>query len=246
MCSLFVLFCFSDTNTPRPFSTDTIGASQSFPLPAAPQERMVALLFRRQWWCSRSGANGGAPVPAPANVGPSIPPLSHQSPIQSICPIQPVANQTSHKSQFFLANPRPITIRSSQYYPSDTIQTIRSKIYDPEDPADKIQTIQPIRSSQYDPASVSSEGNPPTRPSLIRKTHPQLLQLLIFHPPQRPLPPDIFSGPLPFHLLLPSLLQIEIAPFPRPFLAFLIASPTGQSLEETLKCLMDPHRYRFC
>ena len=30
------------------------------------------------------------------------------------------------------------------------------------------------------------------------------------------------------------------------FLAFLIASPTGQSLEEIRKCLMEPHRHRFC
>ena len=76
--------------------------------------------------------------------------------------------------------------------------------------------IQMIQSIQYDQSSVSSEGNPPTRPILIRNNHPQLPQVLIFHPPQRPLPPDICSLPLLLHLLLPSLLHIEISPSPRP------------------------------
>ena len=44
-------------------------------------------------------SNGGAPVPAPANVGTSILPLSHPRPIQYICPIQIVANQFPHTSQ---------------------------------------------------------------------------------------------------------------------------------------------------
>ena len=138
-----------------------------------------------------SRANGGAPVPAPAIIGPSIPPPSHQHPIRSIRPIQPVSNQPEHKIHFLLANSRP-----------KPIQSIR---YNPDDPSN---TIQPTGPSRYDLARVSSEGNPPTRPSLIRDTHPQLPQLLIFHPPQRPLMPKICSLPLMLHVLLPSLLHI--------------------------------------
>ena len=83
-------------------------------------------LLKSQWWRSRSGANGGSTIITPANVGPSIPPPSHQCPIQSIYTIQPVENQPAHKSQFLLANPRPIQIRSSQYYPANKIHPIQS------------------------------------------------------------------------------------------------------------------------
>ena len=70
---------------------------------AAPAQLVPATTYhhppplKSQWWCSCSGANGGAPVQAGANVGPSIPPPSHQSPIQSIRPIsliQPVISQS--------------------------------------------------------------------------------------------------------------------------------------------------------
>ena len=162
-----------------------------------------------------SRANGGDPVPAPANVGPSITPQSHSFTIRSVRPIHPVASKFPHtsqhiKSQFLWANPIGlIPIQFNQYDPDNTIQTTH-----------------PIRSI------VSSEGKPPTRTSLIRKTHPQLLHLpqnldfilhllmipphLIFHPPQRPLPPEICSIPLLMNLLLPSLIRIEIAPSQRP------------------------------
>ena len=186
------------------------------------QHKYSAPLQHKRNWCQPplptarrpSRANGGAPVLAPANVGPSIPLPSHQRPIQYICPIQKLSNQPVHKIQFLLANPRPVPMRSIQCNPVDTIQPIRSSQYYL---ANTIQTIQPIRSIRYDQASVSSEGNPPTRPSLIRKTHPHLPQLLIFHPPHRPLLPDMCSLPLLFHLLITSLLKIEIAPSPRPF-----------------------------
>ena len=172
-----------------------------------PQHKYSAPLQHRRNWCQPplpttrrpSRANGGATVPAPANVGPSIPTPSHQRPIQSIHPIQPVANQPAHKSQFLLANPIPIPIGSRRYNPANTIQM-----------------IQPIRSIRYNPASISSEGKPPKRPSLTRNIHTQLPQLLIFHPPQRSLLPDICSLPLLLHLMMPSLLHIEIAPTPRP------------------------------
>ena len=171
------------------------------------QQKYYAPLQHQLNWCQPplptsyhpSRANDGAPVPKPANVGPYIPRSSHQCPIQSISPIQPV-----YKSQFLLANQRPITIRSSQYNPADTIQTIH-----------------PIWSSRYDPAILSSKWNPPTILSLIRKTHPQLPQLLIFHPPQRPLTPEIFYPPLLLHLMSTSLIHIEIALLTRPiFLPF--------------------------
>ena len=57
VCSLFVLiFCY-ETNNPRPCSTNTIGDIHRFLPPAAPQEPMVALLFRppalnRQYACT--------------------------------------------------------------------------------------------------------------------------------------------------------------------------------------------------
>ena len=170
------------------------------------QQKYSAPLQLQGNWCQPplttarhpSRDNGGAPVPEPSNVGLTIPPPSHQRTIQSIHPIQPVANQPGNKIQFLIENPRLMLIRSSQY-----------------DTANTIQTIQSIQSSLYDPSSVSSEGKTPTRPSLIRKTHLQLPQLLVFHPPQRSLPPDIFSLPHPLHIMLPSLLRIEIAPSPR-------------------------------
>ena len=143
--------------------------------------------------CRLSRANGGALVPAPANVGPYIPPPYHPRPFWSIRPIQPVAIQFYRTSQW---------IKASYYEPTQD-----RYIHDPSD------TIQPIRSrkfSQYDPVSVSSKGCPPTIPSQIIKTHTQLPQLLILHPPQRPLPQEISSLPLMLHLLLPSLIWIEI------------------------------------
>ena len=140
-CSIFVLFCCSNTNDPRHLITYAIGAGHRFPPPAAPQDPMLALPFRRQWWRSRSGGCKCW----------SIPPPSHQRPIQYICPIQPVANQPGHKSQFLL-------ILSSRY-----------------DPAYKTQSIQ---ASRYD---QSNKIHPAYH--LIRKTHPNLPQLLIFSLP---------------------------------------------------------------
>ena len=62
MCTLFVLFCFSDTNNPRPCSTDANGASHHFPYPAAPQDPTVVLLSRRPWWSYRKGPSKSAPA----------------------------------------------------------------------------------------------------------------------------------------------------------------------------------------
>ena len=62
MCTLFVLFCFSDRNTPRPCSTDTIGSRHHFTYPAAPQEQTLALLLRRPWWGYREGPSKSAPA----------------------------------------------------------------------------------------------------------------------------------------------------------------------------------------
>ena len=75
--------------------------------------------------CHPSRANGGTAVLVPDYVGPSIPPPSHQRPLQSIHITQPVAHQPAHKSQFLLADLRPIPIRSSRYDLSDMIQTIQ-------------------------------------------------------------------------------------------------------------------------
>ena len=64
MCTLFVLFCFSGTNIPRPCITDAIGASHHLPYPTNPQEPTVALLFRRPGWRCRKVPS----KPAPASV----------------------------------------------------------------------------------------------------------------------------------------------------------------------------------
>ena len=51
-----------------------------------------------------------------------------------------------------------------------------------------------------------------------------------FHPPQKPLPPEIVSPSLLLHLLPPYLLRIEIGPSPRPmFWPFLLKSPKGNT-----------------
>ena len=122
VCSLFVLFCCSDTNTLRPCSTDAIGASHHLPPPATHQEIIVALPFR--------------------SLLTSVPP-SYPCPIWSVRPIQPVASQFSRTSQRI----------KSQFLRSEPKKT-------------DTNTIQPIRSS------LSSEGNPPTIPILIRNTYP--------------------------------------------------------------------------
>ena len=115
---------------------------------AAPTQLVPATASHRppplnsQWWRSRSGPNGGSPVLATANVVPSMPPPSHQCPVQSIRPIQPVANQPAHKSQFLLANPILMPIQSRPYDPANTIQTIRSSQYDP---ANTIQPASPLK-----------------------------------------------------------------------------------------------------
>ena len=96
LCSLFGLFCCSDTNTPRPCSTDTIGGSHRF--------QLIPVAHRT------SRDNGGAPS-APAKVCPSIPPQSHPHPIQYVRPIQPLASQFPplyqpvHKNPISLSKP---------------------------------------------------------------------------------------------------------------------------------------------
>ena len=45
VCSLFGLFCCSDTNTLRPCITNAIGGSHPFPPSASPQEPMMVLPF---------------------------------------------------------------------------------------------------------------------------------------------------------------------------------------------------------
>ena len=73
-------------------------------------------------------SNGGAPIPVPANVGPYIPPPSHQYPIRSTRPIHLVAIQFPHtihliKIQFLQENPiKPILIQSSRYNPSSPLK----------------------------------------------------------------------------------------------------------------------------
>ena len=61
---------------------------------AVPTQSVPATASRRP-----SRSNGGAPVPAPANFGPSILPPSDPRPLWSVLPIQPVASQFTHTSQ---------------------------------------------------------------------------------------------------------------------------------------------------
>ena len=62
MCTLFVLFCFSNKNTPRLRNTNAIGDSHHFRYPTAPQEPTVALLFWCPWWRYRKGLSKSAPA----------------------------------------------------------------------------------------------------------------------------------------------------------------------------------------
>ena len=170
MWSLFVLFFCFDTITTLPCSTNAIGAIHCLPPLAAPQEPMVDLLFRRLLTLIPQYHPSPTPVPPPFNpVHPSNPDI-----------INPIASyQTEHKNPVY---PKRTQEYQYLYNPLDTIQPIQSR-----------------QSIRYDPASISSEGNSPTRLSLIRNTHPKLPQLtqhpdfiprlllmppnMIFHPP---------------------------------------------------------------
>ena len=117
VCSLFVLI-FAPTQILRALAAPT----QLVPVTASHRPP----LLKSQCWRFCSNANAGAPIPTPANIFPSIPFPSYQRPIQSICPIQPVANQPDHKIHFLIVNSRPIPIRSSQYYLAYKIHPIQS------------------------------------------------------------------------------------------------------------------------
>ena len=186
-----------------------------------------------------SRANDGAPSPAPTvsllfqclltSVHPTPP---HQIPIQSIHPIRPIQSVTSQR----------IKASVSWYDPADTIRSSRFCV------------IQPI--IQYDPVIVSSYQKDSS------KTHPHLPHCLSIHILYHiscwwPLiwfsPSQAASSAR--HLLSSSSVASYAdffasdwdSPIPKAFfLAFLISSPAGQSLEETRKCLMEPHRHCFC
>ena len=182
-----------------------------------------------------SRANDGAPSPAPTvsllfqclltSVHPTPP---HQIPIQSIHPIRPIQSVTSQR----------IKASVSWYDPADTIRSSRFCV------------IQPI--IQYDPVIVSSYQKDSS------KTHPHLPHCLSIH--------ILYHiscwWPLMWFSTLPSGLcsqtfalflwcciffcllcfQFRWRCLQGEFLAFLIASPAGQSLCDVHKCLIDPHR----
>ena len=238
MFTLYALFYLSDTNTPRrrywlqlPLLIARRPSRSNGGAPVlAP---MVALLFRRvltfvrptpipptphqfhpshsSLVCINQPANGGAPVlallfrRALTTVRPTpVPPTPH--PVHLSHPY--------HPSHHFSNQPMHTTICSP---PAIMIQYIQSSQYDP-DSAISRNTIQPIRSIQpircdppfqksnkanQDPSSVASLPQHLVIPHILL-----MARHLIFHPPQRPLPPDICSLPLLLHLLLPSLLPI--------------------------------------
>ena len=157
-----------------------------------------------------------------------VPPQSCQRPIQSIIPIRPILAITMC--------PHPaIIIQSNPADPIHPIQPIRSISSDIQKSSD---TIQLIRSSQpiHNPASQCD----PTFSSYT--TYPA-------DAPSSGFPPSpAASGAR--HLLSSSAAAYYAAFFASNFdgavskadlLAFLIASPTGQSLEEIRKCLTEPH-----
>ena len=199
-----------------------------------------------------SRANGGAPVlelPFWRVLTPicptSVPPTPHP-----VHPSYPCSNQPMHKTMC----PHPAIMIQSN--PADPIQTIQSS-----------DTIQPIRSSRYDPSGQYDTirlFNKATKPTMRYKNQdpPSVASLhhhLDFTPHILMMPPILFYIiPISlcrqtFALLLCCYISCCLLCFvfrwrclQGQFLAFLIASPTGQSLEEICKCLMGPHRHRFC
>ena len=108
------------------------------------------------------------------------------------------------------------TIRSD---PADTIWS--SQQYDRIHPTITIQSSRWYNMIQRLLWSERPIQDPYSVTSLPQHTYfiPHSLLIppnLIFHPPHRPLPSEIFSLSLLLHLLLPSLLRIYIAPSPRP------------------------------
>ena len=65
VCSLFGLFCYSDTNTPCPFSTYGIRGSHGFLPPVTPQHPMVALPFRPIYLNHKSARTSLSPPGTP-------------------------------------------------------------------------------------------------------------------------------------------------------------------------------------
>ena len=132
-----------------------------------------------------------------------------------------------------------IQYNTIQSNPADTIwsrDTIQTIPYNPSYKSDN--KIQPI---QY-PSSVDS------MPQHLDFT-PHILLIpphLILHPPQRPLLPYLLSSSAAESSSAFFASDLDSAIFKADFLAFLITSPTGQSLEEICKCLMEPHWHRFC
>ena len=147
--------------------------------------------------CDPSTANGGAPVlalpfwRALKNVRPTpVPPTPHP-----VHPSHPCSNQPMHKT---MCHHPAIMIQSNLADPIQPIHTIQSRSRD---------TIQPILSSQYYPSrqpirydSTFQQINKANQDPYSVASLPQHLIIphillmppnVIFHPPQRPLPPDI-------------------------------------------------------
>ena len=164
------------------------------------QHKYSAPLQHWRNWCQPplptarrlSIANGDAPVPV------TMVALPLRRLLTSFPPSHPCPTNV----------PSSPSIPSSQYQTSQGIKPSFSYLTQDRYWYNTADTTKSMRLSWYDPAIVSSEGNPPKRPSLIRKTHPQLPHMLILYHTQRTLPPYTCFLPLLLHLLLPSLLHV--------------------------------------
>ena len=203
MCIALWLFCCTDTNTPRPLQHWWNWWQP--PLPATPQYLMIFILIFRLIMLVR-----------PSH------PYPNRS-VQSVHPIQTVSSQfipshqPSHKNPIYLSElEQNVTIQSLLWRETQQASHNASGGYNTSQSSPRWSDISEIT-------------------SLLRKTHiyhlhlPQLNQnsgfiphlflvppQLIFHPPKRNLPPEILPFPLILHIMLPSLLRIEISPPLRP------------------------------
>ena len=159
---------------------------------------------------------------------------AHKKPISTSKPERTNTIQPLHL-KIQLAKPNPESWYRFSLFPV-LVLPILSYEGNPNKPP-IIQSVPPkdnlsVREQYNTSKSIPRCPNLTERPSLLRKTHPQLPQLiqhpdiiphlllmplhLILKPPQPPLTPDIFLLTMLLHLMLPSLYWLEISPPPRP------------------------------
>ena len=179
-----------------------------------------------------SKAIGGAPVL-------SLPPRRALLTV-SPTPVPPTPHPVHHSHHSHPSHPcNNYVSSSSHYYP------IKSSRYDP---APVISSDTAIR---YDPASQYSRYNPASQYTIrlfLVILHILLVTPhLIFHPfPAASTARNLLSSSAAAYYAAFFASDLDDAVSKANFLAFLIASPTGQSLCDMCKCLTDPHLHCFC